>query len=137
MKKFSRRTLALILAAVSILTIPLYAGATTYSGSIGSNVYTCTVSCAPLKVISKISCSKTSNLRTDTTVYIDYGLPYHPDADMTLIANGAKSLNHTYNVSQFLVAHPIFPSGCTFYSCTYYDYINNTNVLNGVTENSI
>lgn len=136
MKKFSRRTLALILAAVSILTIPLYAGATTYSGSIGSNIYTCTVSCAPLKIVSKISCSKKSDLETKTKASLYYlSLPYgsyRRNGD----ASDVKSLNLTYNITSVIIDHPNYPTSLVFYSCEYEDYINTTNVLNGITEYS-
>ena len=136
MKKYTRTILALILAAVSALALPINAGATTYSGMLGNNSYTCTVSCDYNKIISKISCSSNSDLQVDTTAYLDYGGSYFPDVNMTKSASNTRSINHTYSFNQMLAVHPLFSPGGTFHHCDYYDYINNTTILNGVTEYS-
>ena len=136
MKKYTRTILALILAVVSALALPINAGATTYSGSLGNNSYTCNVSCDYLKIYSKMSCSKSSDLRVDTTAVLYYGGTYYPDVDMMKSASSTRSINHTYTYIQMLNIHPLFPAGGTFYSCDYTDKINNTTVLTGVTEYS-
>ena len=121
---------------VSALALPINAGATTYSGSLGSNAYTCTVSSAPLKIISKISCSSYSDLQVDTTAYLYYGGMYYSNVNMTKSASSTRSINHTYTFDQMRAVHPNMPSGGTFHHCEYYDYINSTLVLNGVVEYS-
>lgn len=136
MKKYTRTILALILAVVSALALPINAGATTYSGSLGSNAYTCTVSSAPLKIISKISCSSNSDLQVDTSAYVYVNGSFYNTAQMSKTLGNTRSINHTYTYVKMLETHPTFPSNGTFHLCDYYDYINSTTVLNGVTEYS-
>lgn len=138
MKKYTRTILALILAVVSALALPINAGATAYSGSIGTEYYICYVNGSTSNVSSKIVNETSAHLKTSTDTWVfkmSHGVPTYVKnivVEMEPSSNRKTiTLSFTYSDVETLFS---LPTTGFFQKTIYNSYINGTNVLNGVQE---
>ena len=138
--KTTKTLVSLLLVAVTVLTLPLTALASTvYSGSYNGNTYTATVGGSTSSISSVLSVSTAARLRADTTVRIKYVKLGEStdwgDAEMPAFStSNVTSITNSYSYLDCMNHHSSIPSNGYFSKCFYYDYISGHKVLNGAVE---
>ena len=133
MKKYTRTILALILAVVSAIALPISVSAVSVSGSIGTNAYVCHYNGSITSLSSNASCSQATSICLELTPTIDRVigsmLIRWGEVNESKSTLSAKSLYYNKSYSEVRNSHQEMPQSGIFISCTYNTTITGITVV--------
>lgn len=138
MKKSFRTFLCLLFSVIAICAITFSAGATAYSGSIGTESYVCYVNGSTSNVSSKIVNETSAHLKTSTDTWVFKMLNGEPTYVKNIVVemeptSNRKTITLSFTYTDVKTTFSL-PTAGFFQKTNYNSYINGTNVLNGVQE---